>query len=493
MNPVRYLSPLHRVIALLLVVLAPEVSVAGGPELELPGENGRPIYHFTALRDSLCSPAGALFSGGEYHLLYQTLPSGNWEMAVSRDLLDWERKPVSFPSPGGRSDSSRAILEGCLVADTVNLLGLQTGEHKTFLFYYTLADGTLRMAWSADRGATWQEYAGNPVIRGKEHEKPGCPQLFFHGESGQWVMLLFRIPEGDERKQGFSFYTSADLVHWKYQSHLAGFSDRPGLVQLRVNNRAEDTRWVLFEGGGGYVIGSFDGEEFKPGSHRLQSDHGVGFADPLTFGGQPATGERCLQIATLNQGNQAGKVFSGQYTFPCELSLKKLSAGLFLVRQPAREIESVTQKGERWGNKNLIPGINQNLIRSIRGESLRIRGRFNLKTCESFGFMLRAGKKNPGTELLYNVRKQTLSLLGQTFTLEPADQVISLDILVDRTSVEVFANDGQVVASFPLFSPEGDRSYLLFNTGGELMVEELSISEIAAPGTEKGKPGRTSR
>ena len=117
-------------------------------------------------------------------------------------------------------------------------------------------------------------------------------------------------------------------------------------------------------------------------------------------------------------------------------------------------------------------------IKKAEGDALRIKGRFDLKNCESFGFMLRAGKKNQGAELVYNVKRGTLSLLGQAIPLEPVDNKIYLDILVDRASVEVFANNGKAALSSVLFSEENDRSYILVNTGGEVVVDELEITPL---------------
>jgi hypothetical protein len=92
--------------------------------------------------------------------------------------------------------------------------------------------------------------------------------------------------------------------------------------------------------------------------------------------------------------------------------------------------------------------------------------------------MLKSGKRNAGTELMYNVKRGTLSLLGQSIGLSPIDNKITLDILIDRSSVEVYANGGLGCISALLFAPESDRDYMLFNNGGDLLVEELTITEI---------------
>jgi sucrose-6-phosphate hydrolase SacC (GH32 family) len=350
--------------------------------------------------------------------------------------------------------------------------------------FYTGLRGGQRIAYSNDKGRSWSKFPGNPVIPWDETDEAKFPNVFFHPPSGKWIMILFRKPDKEERKKGFSFYTSDNLVNWQYQSHLAGFSGNPDMVELRVNNRPDDSRWVIFEANGNYIIGSFDGRQFVPESIRLKNDFGSDFYVSKTWINIPAKDGRIIQIALMKNDQWEDMPFNNQLTFPCELSLKKINAGIFLTKQPVREIEQLYGKKTSWSNKNLIPGINQNIIKGIEGECLRIKGRFDLKTCESFGFMLRTGKKNQGTELVYNVKRGTMSLLGQTVPVEPVDNKIFLDILLDRSSVEVFINNGRAAISANFKNAPADRKYILFNTGGELFVDELDIWEINSAWSE---------
>ena len=149
--------------------------------------------------------------------------------------------------------------------------------------------------------------------------------------------------------------------------------------------------------------------------------------------------------------------------------------GIKLVRKPVKEIELLHQKGEVWENKNLIPGINKNLARGVKDDCLHIIGSFKVKTTDSFGFVVRLDKKNNGTEITYNTKANTLSCMGKTSVVEPVDGVIKLEILLDRSSIEIFANDGKIVLS-SCFTPSNNAYGLyLFNTGGELFVEKLEV------------------
>ena len=72
-------------------------------------------------------------------------------------------------------------------------------------------------------------------------------------------------------------YTSENLIDWEYKSHVYGYYECPDLVPLKVTNRPEETKWVLFDGDGTYLVGSFNGEEFTPETAKMKSDFGKNY------------------------------------------------------------------------------------------------------------------------------------------------------------------------------------------------------------------------
>jgi sucrose-6-phosphate hydrolase SacC (GH32 family) len=65
--------------------------------------------------------------------------------------------------------------------------------------------------------------------------------------------------------------------------------------------------------------------------------------------------------------------------------------------------------------------------------------------------------------------------LGRKVTVEPVYGVIKLEILLDRSSIELFANDGKAVLSSNFTPSDNADGIYLFNTGGEIFVEKLEI------------------
>jgi sucrose-6-phosphate hydrolase SacC (GH32 family) len=351
--------------------------------------------------------------------------------------------------------------------------------------FYTSYGCGQRIAYSNDEGRTWEKYTGNPIIAFDQKDDARDPKVFWHQPSGKWVMVLWRKPDGEARKQGFSIYNSTDLIHWEYKSHVAGFFECPDLVELMVNNHPDETRWVLFEGDGSYIVGMFDGANFIPESAKMKSDFGANFYATQTWNNIPASDGRVIQIAWMKDGEYPEMPFKGQMTFPCELSLRDNGFGKRLVKTPVKEIEVLQGKGEHWTNRNVIPGINDNVLKKFRGECFRIVGTFDLKTSDNFGFLVRHSKKIPGTEILYNVKRGVLSCLGRQVPLPPVDGKIQIEILLDRSSIEIFANKGLVAMSSCLFAPENSLDLELFTIGGELMVEKLDVYELKSAWREK--------
>lgn len=442
----------------------------------------RPQFHFSPEKNWHNDPNGLVYYAGEYHLFYQYNPFGNewgymhWGHAVSKDLVHWEHLPIAlFPDNDSKDKEFCTAFSGSGLVDHNNLTGLQKGDEKTILLFYTSQKCGQRLAYSNDKGRTWTKYEKNPIIPFDETDDARDPKVFWHEASKQFVMVLYRRPNNDDKQKGVSFYTSKNLTDWQFKSHTVGFFECPDLVELPVNRRADDKKWVLFDGDGTYVIGTFNGESFVAETPKLRGDYGANFYATQTWSNIPESDGRTIQIAWMKDAPFPDMPFNGQMTFPCELSLKKYLEGIRLVRKPIKEIELLHKKGTTFENKNLIPGINKNLLSGIKGDCFHIVGSFKLKTADSFGFVLRLDKENNGVEVMYNVKNNTLSCMGKTATVEPVDGTVKLELLLDRASVELFANDGKVVMSSSFNSTEKADGIYLFNIGGEILVEKLEV------------------
>jgi fructan beta-fructosidase len=445
-------------------------------------EQYRPQYHFSLEKNWMGNPNGLVYYSGEYHLFYQYNPNGNepgyrhWGHAVSKDLIRWEHLPVAIsPDEGSKDKIHATAFSGCAVVDEKNAAGLQQGDEKTLLIFYTSFGCGQRLAYSNDKGRTWKKYDKNPLIPFEKDDASG-PKVFFHQPSGNWVMALYRKPDGDEAKRGISIYTSRNLINWTFKSHIVGFYECPDLFELPLDGNKEKSKWVLWCGKGDYMIGSFDGEKFSPETTKKILDHGKNSYAAQTWSNHPEG--KVIQIAWMKGGEFPEMPFNGQITFPCELSLRTTKSGPTLCKKPIEAIASLHDKELIKKDKNIIPGIKGNLIGGISGETIHIKAKFNPKNSDGFGFLIRNGKKELGTEIRYTSAKKMLDCMGGEAFVEPKDGIIQLEILIDRASVEIFANDGEVVLSSCFVPTKGNDELTLWTQGGELFVRELEAYEL---------------
>ncbi|MGQ8335630.1 glycoside hydrolase family 32 protein [Sunxiuqinia sp. A32] len=457
--------------------------IAAKPEKKPFNEDYRPQFHFTPEKNWHNDPNGLIYYDGEYHLFYQHNPIGNewgymhWGHAISKDLVHWEHFPIAlYPDENSTDEKFCTEFSGCAIVDENNILGFQEGAIKTLVAIYTSYQCGQRIAYSTDKGRTWEKLDKNPVIPFDEKDDARDPKVFWYEPTQNYVMALYRMPDGEDAFKGISFYTSENLIDWTYQSHVPGYFECPDLIELPVNRRPDDKRWVLIDGDGSYMIGQFDGKEFTPESSKMRGDYGKNYYATQTWNNIPEEDGRTIQIAWMRGCEFPGMPFNGQMNFPCELSLRKYKEGIRLVRNPIKEIELLHEKGEHFKEKNLIPGLeNKNLLRGIKGDCLHFIGTFDLKTVNSFGIMVRHSKKSTGTEIRYDATKNALSCLGQVAPLQPEDGKIKLEILLDRTSIEIFGNDGKVVMTSGFTAEPDMQNVVLYNTGGELYIEQLEV------------------
>ena len=438
-------------------------------------ETYRPQFHFTAKKNWLNDPNGLIYYEGEYHLFFQHNPSGTdwgnmtWGHAVSPDMVHWKQLPHAI-----EPDELGTIFSGSGVVDWNNTAGFQTSDEKVLIAIYTSAGQyvptekpfTQSIAYSNDRGRTWSKYEENPVlphIAGNNRD----PKVFWHVPTQKWVMALYL-----EKKGHFALFGSPDLKGWTRMSdiQLPEASECPDLFELPVDGDANQTKWVFWGGNGRHLIGTFDGEHFRAESDVLQTEHGANCYAAQTWSDIPSSDGRRLQIAWMSGGKYPDMPFNQQMAFPCELTLRTTIEGTRLFRQPVREIEGIHRQAHSWQDQRLTK--EGNLLEGIRGDLLDIRTEIELGNAAQVGFTIR------GEKIQYNVAEAKLSCLEQSASLSPIDNRITLQILVDRTSIEVFGNDG-CVSMCSCFLPDLENTNIaMYASGGEAKIISLDVYEL---------------
>jgi sucrose-6-phosphate hydrolase SacC (GH32 family) len=83
-----------------------------------------------------------------------------------------------------------------------------------------------------------------------------------------------------------------------------------------------------------------------------------------------------------------------------------------------------------------------------------------------------------GELLQYDGNTQELTCLEKSAPLQPIDGRLQLQILVDRTSIEVFGNDGQLSMCSCFLPDMSNRRLKIFASGGKARIISLEVNEL---------------
>jgi fructan beta-fructosidase len=435
----------------------------------------RPQFHFTAMTGWINDPNGLVYFDGEWRLFYQHDPwstrgaNKSWGRAASRDLIHWtDYADALLP------DRLGAIYSGSAVIDHGNTSGFQEGALPPMVVFYTSAGYqspenlpfTQSLAYSNDRGRTLVKYAGNPVI-GHIEDRNRDPKVFWHQPSGKWVMALY-LARGK-----FQLLDSKNLREWQKMSDVE-FPDGhecPELFELPVRGGLGETRWLMWEAGGRHRIGRFDGRRFRPETGVLPSEWAQNSYAAQTWNDAP-DGRRVLiswMRSRAAEGIYPGMPFDQQMSFPRELSLRPTEEGLRLFQWPVREIEKLYAKRHDFSGRKAAPGAN--LLSGIRGELFDLEGRLELGAARSVTLDVR------GVPIVYGADGK-LSCAGNSVVVGSAGSPLELRVVIDRTSMEIFAAGGRYVMSV-CFRPSRSGPPLILTTeGGAGVARLLDVREL---------------
>lgn len=474
-------------------------------------EKYRPAYHHTPLYGWMNDPNGMFYKDGVWHLYYQWNPYGSkwqnmtWGHSSSTDLVNWNHHPAAIEANG-----LGAVFSGSSVVDTENTAGF--GKNAV-VSLYTSADLSQiqSIAHSVDHGHTFEIYPGNPVITLESEARD--PNMFWDTANNRWVLSLAHALDHE-----MLFFTSPDLKNWTLQSAFGkgkgaqdGVWECPDLFKLKVDGTDEE-KWVLVcninPGGpfGGsatqYFVGDFDGTTFKADTDADGNiptkwmDYGKDHYATVSWSGAPDN--RRTLIGWMSNWQYAAEVPTLQYrsanTLPREAGLFKNADGqIYMSSAPSPELVNLR-------DKEIVKVNNKSAGRKKRVFSLPVSNDgvceilldLDCRRADSVDIRI-ANNADESVTLRYNSSDHTLSFdrrhsgivdFSQDFpavTVAPTfenDKKISLRIFIDKSSMEVFGNNGKFVMTNLVFPTMPYSTLSISATGGSAKIENLKIYSI---------------
>ena len=426
----------------------------------------RPQFHFTARQWTIdrLNPRerqegwlndlnGLIYYDGEYHLFAQRW-NKCWVHAVSRNLTHWTELEPAF----WEEQLDTGVQSGTCVIDYKNTSGLSLNKSAPpMVAFWSRNDNRSQcLSYSLDRGRTWKHYEKNPFMVYPERD----PKVFWYAPASHWVMMLY----GNSQ---YHIFTSSNLLDWKdAQKPIPNSFECPDFFELPVDDDRKNTKWVLIQGNGKYSIGAFDGTEFKEETTRYPCDVGPNFYATQTWGNTDTGDGRRIQTAWLRGSAFPDMPFNQQVSFPCELTLRNTKNGPRIFREPIREIAGLHRGQDKWTNRTLK--ANEALRLEPSGRLFHIQGEVRIPDTAKLTFRIR------GIPLVLTAK----TIESGAPAADVADQIKTVEILVDRTSIEAFVNRGEISSTRFVLPKENGLS--LKAEGGPVAIQSLTVYKLSS-------------
>ena len=414
-------------------------------------EKFRSIYHHTPLYGWMNDPNGMFYKDGVWHLYYQYNPYGSqwenmtWAHSTSTDLIHWKNHGEVI-----QPDALGTIFSGSSVVDKENTAGF--GKDAVVAFYTSAgAAQTQSIAYSTDNGETFKKYVNNPILTSDVPDFRD-PNVFWNEEVKQWNLIL-------AAGQQMNIYSSKNLKDWKYESSFGeGYGNHGGVWECPDLLKMGD-KWVLIcninPGGpfGGsatqYFVGSFDGHKFtcesKPEVTKWM-DYGKDHYATVSFSNAPDG--RIVVLPWMSNWQYANQVPTQQFRsangLPRDLGLYSYNGEDYVSVKPSPEVFAAFEKKP-----------------SGRLQSAAYIEVTNIKSNAS---IVLSNDKGERVTMVYDGKNATFSMdrteSGVTDfhsdfkakTVAPTNGVIkSMQIFIDRCSIEAFDTEGKVAMTNLVF------------------------------------------
>jgi sucrose-6-phosphate hydrolase SacC (GH32 family) len=235
---------------------------------------------------------------------------------------------------------------------------------------------------------------------------------------------------------------------------------------------------VLTAASSEYRLGTFDGRQFTPQTPMLPGHRGNAFYAAQTYSDISAWDGRRIQIGWARI-TTPGMPFNQMMAFPCELTLRSTPGGPRLCFRPVKELERLRAARHARSALTLAPGTNA--LAGIRGDLFDLRAQFTVGNAGEVRFVIR------GVPVVYDTAKQELVCRDRRNPLPPVSGKVRLQILVDRTSLEIFGNDGLLYMPMAAgFAPD-DRSLALTVADTAVPFDSLEVNELRSIWPQKEK------
>lgn len=461
----------------------------------------RPQFHYTPYQGWINDPCGLIQWGGKYHLMSQFNPAAplwgpmHWSHVQSTDGVHWSELPVALypPYPNNPQDTSGRYTGSAVLNNDTGALQVIFTDASDVALHPDASPEVVSSAVSSG-GITFDLYSGNPIIPTPPANSPNGfrdPKVFWDLTDSAWKMV---VGSGDSHSGKVQLYkstspTASELTAWEYVGVLHSGDGSTGTMWECPNFFPIDGKWALFYGGNGvgwYEVGTYNGTAFT--SEKL----GLLDAGPDSYAAQWFVDDAGRNLAIAWMGNwdtskwpSRVNGWAGAQSVMRELFLREdgglgskvVSEVALLASGPAKSL----------GRTNVHGTITVGASNSAR---LQVSVDLEASNAPAFTIQLFASSAE-SVSLVYTFANRTLALdttrggygqagIWSATIAKPVDGRLLLDILIDRSSLEVFAGDGtaMTVTVFPRYRESNNIK--IVSHGGKTVFDDVVLTPLGS-------------
>ncbi|OCA82243.1 sucrose-6-phosphate hydrolase [Bacillus sp. FJAT-27225] len=429
-------------------------------------------YHIMPPVGLLNDPNGLIQYKGVYHVFYQWNPFNTshgakfWGHYTSRDMVTWSEEPIAL------APSEWYERNGCYSGSAIEADG------KLYLFYtgnVKLDDGTREtyqcLAVSTD-GIHFDKHG--PILKLPKSYTAHFRDPKVWKEKERWYMIIGAQTENE--KGTAVLFSSTDLYHWDEVGRIAG-SDMNDLGEFGymwecpdlIHLDGEDVLLVSPQGlepsgyeyqnifQSGYFVGKLDYEngDFRHGPFT-ELDRGFDFYAPQTFKDDSGRTILYAWMGITDETEAYQPTVENHWvhalTIPRELTLREGK----VYQSPVEELKKLrkNKKVQDIGRRGQEAQLDE-----LRGSSCELLFEF-IPTAKPFKISFRNEaflNYDPDEKVINLSRRNVKTGAIETRTC-PLNSVANLHVFMDRSSLEIFVNEGEVVFTARYFPNPKDET-----------------------------------
>ena len=446
------------------------------------------LVHVKAPGNWINDPNGFIYYKGKYHLFFQHFPYApewgtmHWGHTVSEDLVHWEYQGIAlFPT---KEYDQNGVFSGTALEEdgklkiyysAVKYLKPDPEDIHRVLDDAIQTSQAMIVSEDGFHFNNWDKKKVLPTVHDEEVGEPKMrdPKVWKDGDT-------YYMIQGARTKEDVGqalIFESKDKINWKFRSRVESKKPFGYMWECPDYFEVDGTKILSasvqgLEGGvwddrNVYQSGYFmvDGnilDDYKLSEYMLW-DYGFDFYAPQSF--ETEDGRRvhiswmgmpdCEEYTNLT----IAEGWQHCFTFPREVFVEDGK----VCQRPVRELQKrktlvdksagmLKKDGYKVYDVN-ISGIQNNEFRTVIDEELILE------------------YKNGRFEMHFTSQDKNSVSAGRGMRYVDVDKISSVEILVDKSSVEVFVNNGEYVFT-TRFYPQKD-SLAVEAAGAEIMMEEI--------------------